>query len=368
MNTRHARRNSISRTRFQMRLQCSAALILLVCGNAYAQGSTFVNALLFDGNEDYVTVGSDATLILTDSLTIEAWVSPTGPGSGPDGAGGIVVNKEGEYELARFSDGTIRWALANTNPGWVFVDTQHVIPENEWVHLAVVYDLTTITTYANGDLVHVLSGSGSIGDFHPGEEDFRIGGRQNQSQSFDGLIDEVRIWNVARTQSEIQVTMNDTLSAAYYATPDSGLVGYWRLDKLEDLGVNSDGIDDVRDLSVNTNHGDLVGEVSLRPSGVAVGTDEQADGIPRNLTLGKNYPNPVQSVTTITFGLPESVHATLTIYDVLGREVAVLVSSALPAGPFRATWDAASVPSGIYVYRLEASNFAVSRKLIVLAD
>ena len=59
---------------------------------------------------------------------------------------------------------------------------------------------------------------------------------------FNGKIDEVRIWNVARTESQIQNTMNTILSPEYYSTSDSGLVGYWRLDEgtgqtAEDLSV-----------------------------------------------------------------------------------------------------------------------------------
>jgi len=56
-------------------------------------------------------------LVLTNNFTIEAWVYPTGTGNAT--YGGVVVGKEGEYMLARYPDGSIRWAFANNSPGCV---------------------------------------------------------------------------------------------------------------------------------------------------------------------------------------------------------------------------------------------------------
>ena len=54
--------------------------------------------------------------------------------------------------IARFPDGSIQWAFANTNPGWVFVNTGQIAPLNQWTHIAVVYDGGTVKTYINGVL------------------------------------------------------------------------------------------------------------------------------------------------------------------------------------------------------------------------
>jgi hypothetical protein len=83
------------------------------------------------------------------------------------------------------------------------------------------------------------------------------------SDFFDGQIDEVRIWNYQKTTEQITSLMEMPLDSSYFATIDSGLVGYWRFDVLEDLGINNDGQDDVRDLSVQQNHLDLFGDAHL---------------------------------------------------------------------------------------------------------
>ena len=178
-------------------------------GAGYGAGQ-FGQAFSFDGTNDYIQIGPQPNLVMTNTLSIGAWISPTGPGSS-SGGGGIIVNKEGEYEVARFADGTIQWAFANTTPGWAFINTGFVASLNTWTHIGVVYDSGTIRTYANGNLVHTFNGAGSIGDVHA-ENDFRIGGRQVLSQHFEGRIDEVAIYNLALNQSEVQDLMNNPVS------------------------------------------------------------------------------------------------------------------------------------------------------------
>jgi RHS repeat-associated protein len=197
-------------------------------------------ALDFDGN-DYVQVGSSTSLVMTNSLTIEAWIRPIG--------GGIIVNKEGEYEIGRNSDGTIWWAFANSNPGWTAINTGYVPPANLWTHITITYDLGAIKTYANGTLIHTYSGSGAIGDYHTDQNDFRIGGRQNSSDYFRGIIDEVSVWNVVRTEAQIQEDMNRTLTGS-----ESGLVSYWNF--------NEGSGNTVSDKSVKGNNGSLGGGVA----------------------------------------------------------------------------------------------------------
>jgi RHS repeat-associated protein len=154
-------------------------------------------ALNFDGLDDYVQVGPAARLVMTNSMTIGAWVYPTATGSG------IVVNKEGEYEIA--IAGTVQWAIANTVPGWAWINTGYVVSLNQWTHIALVYDGTAVKTYANGALVHTYAASGPISQT---TNDFRIGGRQCCPQFFQGRLDEVRVYNRALSATEIQTLAN----------------------------------------------------------------------------------------------------------------------------------------------------------------
>ena len=162
------------------------------------------SGLSFDGN-DYINVASSASLTVTDKLTMEAWIFPKIGGDATQ----IIMNKEGEYELARFSDGTINWAFTNATLGWVWISTGYVAPALQWTHLAVTYDAGVINTYANGALVHSYAGAGNIGDTYPLLNDFTIGGRQNTtSQRFVGLLDDVRVWTVrAAEQKSRQISM-----------------------------------------------------------------------------------------------------------------------------------------------------------------
>jgi hypothetical protein len=81
--------------------------------------------------------------------------------------------------------------------------------------------------------------------------------------------------------------------------------------------------------------------------------------------LGRNHPNPFTRATTITYTLPEAVHVRLTVYDVLGREVAVLVDEPREAGTHAAVFEVRSLPAGAYVYRMEAGSFAEARRMMV---
>ena len=105
------------------------------------------NAVCLDGNDDYVQIGNPPSLTMKNGVTINAWIYPKGPGNGPDGSGGIIVNKEGEYEVARFADGSIRVAFADASGHWDWIDTKMQAPENTWTHFIIVYDAGEITGY-----------------------------------------------------------------------------------------------------------------------------------------------------------------------------------------------------------------------------
>ncbi len=173
---------------------------------ATASGIVGSTAFEFDGVNDYVQVGDKPNLRFTDALTMSAWIYPTAaaiPGN-LDG-GGIIVNKEGEYEIARFGDGTIQWAIAPSSGSWFWTNTGVVAPQNQWTHVAAVYDSGAVRVYINGSLVQTAALLGStIGDTAPGLDDFRIGARQGGfSQEFQGRIDEVRVYGRALSDSEI---------------------------------------------------------------------------------------------------------------------------------------------------------------------
>ena len=87
---------------------------------------------------------------------------------------------------------------------------------------------------------------------------------------------------------------------------------------------------------------------------------------PREFSLQQNYPNPFNPATTIEFSLPQSGFVTLKIYNILGEEVATLVSKKLPAGKHKYDLDASNLASGVYLYRIQAGDYVEAKKMILM--
>jgi hypothetical protein len=136
---------------------------------------------------------------VSNQITIAARIRP----SAPTANGGIIMNKEGEYGVARFPDGTIRWALANTSPGWNWVDTKVVAPEGQWSHVVVAYDGTRVRTWLDGVSRHEEPAAGPIGDVTPGSDELWIGGRSTQPQYFAGDISDVAVFDRALSTYDV---------------------------------------------------------------------------------------------------------------------------------------------------------------------
>lgn len=90
------------------------------------------------------------------------------------------------------------------------------------------------------------------------------------------------------------------------------------------------------------------------------------NGLPVTFDLAQNYPNPFNPQTTINYQLPKDVFVTVKIYDMLGREVAMLVNQSQKAGYYSVVWNASQVSSGIYFYKMNAGDFSSIKKMVVL--
>ena len=89
---------------------------------------------------------------------------------------------------------------------------------------------------------------------------------------------------------------------------------------------------------------------------------------PSNFVLNQNYPNPFNPVTNLGFGISELGFVTLKVYDVLGKEVAVLVNERLAPGSYNYQFstDNNQLSSGVYFYRLETGDFVETKRMILL--
>jgi hypothetical protein len=101
----------------------------------------------------------------------------------------------------------------------------------------------------------------------------------------------------------------------------------------------------------------------ISPTAVGVSTDQTA---PAEYALLQNFPNPFNPTSEITYQLPVAGSVKLSVYDLLGREVAVLVNETKAPGQYTARFDAKGLSSGVYVYRLEAGNFVQARRMLLV--
>ncbi len=108
-------------------------------------------------------------------------------------------------------------------------------------------------------------------------------------------------------------------------------------------------------------------------------TSVQQNKLPKEFSLSQNYPNPFNPTTTISYTIPQQITSarlskgkaedglvSLTIYDILGKKVAVLVNKKQAAGTYKLNFNASDLPSGVYYYQLKAGNLFETRKMIVL--
>ncbi|MCX7797095.1 MAG: cohesin domain-containing protein [Melioribacter sp.] len=102
---------------------------------------------------------------------------------------------------------------------------------------------------------------------------------------------------------------------------------------------------------------------TIKVSDVVVGLEEEA-GVPKEYALMQNYPNPFNPVTTIRFALPKESHVKLSVYNILGQEVATLVNGNMSAGYHRVEFDASRLNTGMYIYKIEAGEYVSMKKMM----
>ncbi len=214
------------------------------------------NALIFNGSpsvgvdDSVVTVPDSSSLDLIGDFTIEAWVLVKSPQTQNVNDSGIVFKATSAYTPTSSyamdidnSDNRLAFYIGDQVSGYQFVKSATSLLTAQWIHVACVRSATQLEVFVNGISDGVAP---RTLDQQPNTAPLRFGSYPTVGgdNSFTGTIDEVRIWNVARTQTEIQTSMTQCLPNS---TP--GLVGYWHMD--EQTGQ------DVFDSSPFANHGVL---------------------------------------------------------------------------------------------------------------
>ncbi len=99
---------------------------------------------------------------------------------------------------------------------------------------------------------------------------------------------------------------------------------------------------------------------------VPIGITNISTEVPDNFVLYQNYPNPFNPSTKIRFDIPKSSIVKLIVYDMIGREVSVLLNEKIKPGSYEYQWDGSDLTSGVYFYKLQAEGFVQVKKMILI--
>jgi len=108
------------------------------------------------------------------------------------------------------------------------------------------------------------------------------------------------------------------------------------------------------------------GGVWTRPLSEMITDVESEEPLPSKFTLAQNYPNPFNPSTTIRYGLPQRSQVTLSVFNTLGEQVALLQNGEQEAGYHEIKFDAKNLSSGVYFYRIQAEDFVQTKRLLLL--
>ena len=172
-----------------------------VSNTTWTTSGKFGNALVFNGTSALVTIPDAASLHLTNGMTIEAWVNP----SAVTNAWRDVIYKGNDnYYLEGSSENSSRPAGGGTWGSGGPIYGTAALTVNTWAHVALTYDGANLRLYVNGTQVASQARTGNIAT---STNPLQIGGDSLYGQYFQGTIDEVRVYNVALTATQIQSDM-----------------------------------------------------------------------------------------------------------------------------------------------------------------
>ena len=210
--------------------------------------------LSFNGVDNYVEIPHSAALSL-NTFTLEAWVNQTQIKG--DWQPIITKQNNGGYErnygLFIVPNGSrLHFAFQDSNGNWQYIDaSQASLTLNQLTHVAATYDGAKLSLYINGQLDTSVDWVGTpLQNNYP----VKIGRELNAWNPFAGQIDDVRIWNVARTQAQIQANYNQQLVGN-----ETGLAGYWNFN--EPSGSTA------LDKTINGNNGNIIGATHVNQTG-----------------------------------------------------------------------------------------------------
>ena len=327
----------------------------------------------YNGINMRAVIPNNDVLNPTESITIEAWVSCR---NFTRWTQGFILGKSypeyrypfSQYFLAVTSINSEYASITTADNVWHKLDTGPIeLLPDEWTHLSFTYDGSELILYVNGQFNQSTPVSGAILTW---PYDINIGILEYlNGWGFDGLIDEIRIWNIARSQGEIQQSMNSRLNGN-----EPGLVGYWNFDEgdgQEFFDITSHGSNGYLGSEPVSDANDPLWAESNCPVQELGTNTPDPNLVPGDITMLQNYPNPFNSDTKISFNLPQNSFVRLEIYDMLGRRVKTLFDGMAETGKHDIVWDGLSdsgetLSSGVYFYRLKTDKFDSTKRMLMV--
>ncbi|MCY4673891.1 MAG: T9SS type A sorting domain-containing protein [Bacteroidetes bacterium] len=386
-------------------------------------------ALAFEKGFNSLHIQPPLLEILLDSHTLEFWVRTTALDVVILSTWNGATDSPYPIEFMIDPQGRMRY-YRNTIGHHVTLATESPVADGTWHHVALVYDAETDWTqlYIDGSIADSLLDPAGI--HLSGRYPVALGGRVGELETeFVGELDELRLWPAARTALQIHATMQQESpqgsafildfesresfrsfregNAIRYRIPggpsfgplvhsfrgiafDEGVTLTWEdedprseaflIERSED-GLEFEGLTRIKRSSLSTpwSYTDLevpnrvvfyrlIQETRDRPprmvGTIKLGLAPESDPPPAEIV--GNYPNPFNPRTSITYEIRESQHLKLSIIDLSGHLVAVLVDRQHEPGTFETSWDANELPSGTYFVRLQGLNGTVQTRQILL--
>ena len=244
-----------------------------VANAAWSGAGKFGNALVFNGTSSLVTIPDSSSLHLKSAMTLEAWVNPS---VSLCNAGEMIAKGSADYFLGGCSSGGGGpGAGATLNLSKVAAHGRAQVPANTWTHLAATYNGSAFSVYQNGKKVSTRFYRGNIAE---SSSPLQIGGNSILGQYFSGAIDELRIYDVALTQAQIQRDMNAPIKAVLQSisiTPQSASFTVGESRQIRAIGIYSDG-----------SQQDLTNSVTWTSSSSAIATISSS-GTVSGISVGK---------------------------------------------------------------------------------
>jgi len=301
---------------------------------------------------------------------------------------GIVTGDTSHVALSPVTTGsTNAWYMQSTNQPWsgIWLTTADTTAQKQMAALrngdsvsvtGTVQEQFDVTRLGNiTAVVKHSSGNPEPAPVSRTTGTLNVGNGTASAETYEGML--VRFTNV--TVTDLNPTFSDPTE--FTVNDGSGGVVVQRSGKYSYSNVAADSVSGKTILKVGTRMGSLTGIVYYsfnqykfvpRTDADFVGVvlagveDEPGDALPAAYALEQNFPNPFNPSTMIQYAIPASGMTTLRVYNLVGQEVATLFNGMQPAGRHTIRFDASSLSSGIYFYRLNSGEFAQTMRLLIL--